>query len=335
AAEACRERKDRSPSRPGGAAAALATGGADEAASRAAAAAASAGGRQGAGGCSAVEGEGTRMTPSDRGKLRRSLTAGADVLAGGGEETAGSADVGVWRAVRGAREPAAAALTSSRRLHSCASAAASPLGTGGDGAEGWMWEYQGHCEHRSWNFSSAAHSPQTHLHVPHSAARTSGCSFFSPSHHSLSSAHDLLPRSAYLHLSALEPWCAADSPAPCSVMGSAATRAATGAAVCLAAAAEWLPWDATPPSTPATPALPPIPVAPPSSAPPPSPPPRPAQLQQTFPRAAAKGAANTGGGGGERWWVWLTRPWRQRSDRWRRARSGAGGPSVLLTCCVH
>ncbi|CAI5518273.1 unnamed protein product [Closterium sp. Naga37s-1] len=344
AAESCHTH---SPSRRGGAAAASATGGAYESASRAAAAGVSAGGGQGARGCSAVEREGARRTPSEHGKLRRSQTAGAALLAGG-EETGGSADVSAWRAVSGAggSQATAAALTSSRRLHSCASAVAAAPGSGGDGADGWMWEYQGCCEHSSWNLSSAAHSPHTHLHVPHSTARTSGSSFFSPSHHALTPAHDLLPGSAYLHLSALDaccaseplaPRCAVHSLAPCPAMGSAATGAATGAAVCLAAAAaaaaEWSPREATPPSTPATPALPPIPIAPPSTAPPPPPTPSLAQPQQSFPCSAVTGAVGNEGKA-ERWWGRLTRLRRQRSDR-RRQASRSRGLSVLLTCCVH
>ncbi|CAI5484828.1 unnamed protein product [Closterium sp. Yama58-4] len=150
AAGACREREERLPSCRRGAAAARATGGAQgcsaasRAAAAAAAAAASAGGRQGVRGCSAVE-EGARRTPSERCKLRRSQTAGAAELAGGGEETPSSVDVHVsaWRVGSGAREsPTAAALTSSPRLTSCApaAAAAAPPWTGGEGADGWMWE---------------------------------------------------------------------------------------------------------------------------------------------------------------------------------------------------
>ncbi|CAI5488530.1 unnamed protein product [Closterium sp. Naga37s-1] len=331
AAEACHTH---SPSRRGGAAAASATGGADESASRAAAA--SAGGGQGACGCTAVEREDARRTPSDRGKLRRSLTAGAAMLAGGGEETGDRADLGAWRAVSGAggSQATTSALTSSRHLQSCVSAAAAPLETGEEGEEGWMWEYQGCCEHSSWNYSSAAaHSPETHRHS-RSTARTTSSSFFSPSHHSFSPAHDLLPSPASTHLSALHPWCAAVSRAPCCAVRSSA--AATGGAVC--AAAGWTPWNhGAPPSTPATPALPPIPVAPPSTAPPPPSTPSPAQLQQAFPcaavKAVVKGAVGDEGKTG-RWWARLTRPWwRQHTDGRRRA-GRARTLCELLTCWV-
>ncbi|CAI5477533.1 unnamed protein product [Closterium sp. Yama58-4] len=332
AAGACREREERLPSCRRGAAAARATGGVHgcSAASRAAAAAASAGGRQSASGCSAVEREGARRTPSERCKLRRSQTAGAAELAGAGGETPGSAGVGAWPALCGPRgNPASVALTSPPRPLSCAPAAAAPAEIGEGDAEGWMWEYQGCCEHRSWNFSNAAYSPQTHLNVPHSTARTSSSSFFSPSHHTLTPAHDLLPRTAYVPLSLIDTCCGAagtgavmraDSLAPCS---------ATGAAVCLPTV--WPPWEATPPAMPTPPAPPPIPVAPPSTAPPPPPTPRPAQLQQAFPCAAGKGAASTGGGTG-RWWGRLTRLWR-RTDRRRPASRSCALP-VLLPCCV-